>query len=293
MLAGFLSFKAGMLHVITVDDRESSPNYGKPLFNPATVLVVPRMKVYGIRAYMYKDGYHKTLIDIYDYADKNVFKAGEEKPLEDQLKELKRVKDRIALLTAHVYVIPKEVGLSQKKPIKLEIPITGGNIDSQISYANSIIGNHVEGTQIISRGYYVDIAGITKGKGFEGPVKRFGIKRKQHKSRKTVREVGVIGPWDPSAVTYTVPRAGQHGFHQRIEYNHRVIMVGDESKNPVTPKGGFSHFGVVRGKYIIVRGSVPGPAKRPIVVRLPLRMKKGIKEAPKVLAISTRFERGG
>jgi large subunit ribosomal protein L3 len=281
-----------MLHVITVDDRESNPNYGKPLFNPATVLAIPKMKVYGIRAYTYEDGYHKILVDVYDYADKNVFKAKEGRPLDDQLKELEKVKDRIALLTAHVYVIPKEVGLSQKKPIKLEIPITGGNVDPQISYAKSIIGKYVDGAEIISSGQYVDIAGITKGKGFEGPVKRFGIKRKQHKSRKTVREVGVIGPWDPSAVTYTVPRAGQHGFHQRIEYNHRVLMIGDGSENPVTPKGGFPHFGVVRGKYIIVRGSVPGPAKRPIVVRLPLRMKKGAKEAPKILAISTRIERG-
>ncbi len=68
----------------------------------------------------------------------------------------------------------------------------------------------------------MDVIGITKGKGFEGPVTRFGIKRKQHKSRKSVRAVGVIGPWHPAAVMYTVARAGQHGFHQRTETGKRI-----------------------------------------------------------------------
>ena len=282
-----------MLHVITVDDRENTPNYGKPLFNPATVLVVPRMKVYGLRFYKYEDGYYKAIKDVIDYSDKVISKCKNPIPIEDQLKEIEKFKDKIKLISCHIYVIPKEIGLSQKKPMKMEIPIVGGTIDSQFKYATSLLGNYIYGTDLVKPGSYVDVIGITKGKGWAGPVKRFGIKRKQHKARKTVREVGAIGPWKPAAVTYTVPRAGQHGFHQRTEYNHRIIMVGDESENPITPKGGFPHFGIVRGKYLVVRGSVPGPPKRPIVVRLPLRPKPVPQEPPKVLLVSTRFKEGG
>ncbi len=282
-----------MLHVITVDDRENTPNYGKPLFNPATVLVVPRMKIYGLRFYKYEDGYYKAIKDIIDYSDEVISKCKNPIPIEDQLKEIEKFKDKIKLISCHIYVIPKEVGLSQKKPMKMEIPIVGGSIDSQFKYATSLLGNYIYGTDLVKPGSYVDVIGITKGKGWAGPVKRFGIKRKQHKARKTVREVGAIGPWKPAAVTYTVPRAGQHGFHQRTEYNHRIIMVGDESENPITPKGGFPHFGIVRGKYLVVRGSVPGPPKRPIVVRLPLRPKPVPQEPPKVLLVSTRFKEGG
>ena len=41
---------------------------------------------------------------------------------------------------------------------------------------------------------------------------QMGRKRKQHKSRKTVREIGSLGPISPQSVMYTVPRAGQTGF---------------------------------------------------------------------------------
>src|SRR3989304_4973222 len=51
LLEGFAGFKAGCLHVITVDDRERAPNFGKPLFPAATVLATPPMLVYGFRAY--------------------------------------------------------------------------------------------------------------------------------------------------------------------------------------------------------------------------------------------------
>lgn len=292
-LAGFIGFKAGMLHIITVDDRENTPNYGKPLFNAATVLALPTINVFGIRVYGYEDGYYKALYDVFNYSDRKVFKREVEAPsLEDQLKRLDELRGKIEAVSCHVYIVPRDVGLSQKKPIIMEIPVVGGTIDTKLDYAKSLLGKKVDPSQLVKPGEYVDVLGITKGKGFAGPVKRFGIKRKQHKARKTVREVGAIGSRSPAAVTYTVPRAGQHGFHQRTEYNHRILMVGDEKENPITPKGGFPHFGVIRGKYIVLKGSLPGPPKRPIIVRLPLRPKPVSREPPKILLVSTQFKRG-
>ena len=116
----------------------------------------------------------------------------------------------------------------------------------------------------------MDAIGITKGKGIQGPVKRWGIRRKIHKARKTVRQVGSIGGWTPHYVMYSVPRAGQMGFHQRTEYNKLVIKVGNNGSE-VTPKGGFLRYGVINSDYVTLKGSVPGTTNRLILMRLASR----------------------
>jgi large subunit ribosomal protein L3 len=87
---------------------------------------------------------------------------------------------------------------------------------------------------------------------------------------------------------YTVARQGQRGFHQRTEYNKRILIVSntdEKSGQQVNPAGGFKHFGLVKGDYIVVRGSVPGVPKRLIKMRLPIRsVQKKIME-PKVLEV--------
>ena len=72
---------------------------------------------------------------------------------------------------------------------------------------------------------------------------------------------------------YTVPRAGQRGFHQRTEYDKRIMIVSNTTKNEfnVNPEGGFKHFGYVSGDFIILKGSVPGTYRRLIKLRSQIR----------------------
>src|SRR5207245_11281938 len=100
-----------------------------------------------------------------------------------------------------------------------------------------------------------------KGKGIQGPVKRWGIKKLKHKSRKTVRGVGSIGPWHPHYVMYSVPRAGQMGFAQRTEHNKQILKMGNNGAD-VTPKGGMLRYGQVKTEYTVLRGTIQGPARR-------------------------------
>src|SRR5947207_2195407 len=132
---------------------------------------------------------------------------------------------------------------------------------AQLDYVTKVLGKSVKFSEVFKAGGYVDIIGVTKGHGYEGPVTRMGIKRKQHKSRKSVRAVGVIGPWHPAAVMYTVARAGQHGFHQRTEQGKRILSISNPKDAPITPKGGFEHFGELHTDYAMVRGSVPGSTR--------------------------------
>ncbi len=167
-----------------------------------------------------------------------------------------------------------------------EIGVSGGDIKGQFEYLKSILGKTIRAADLLKPGAYVDTIGVTKGKGFEGVITRFGVKRKQHKSRKTVREVGVISPWHPATVMYTVPRAGQMGFHQRVTLNNKVLAVADSQQMPITPSGGFPHFGEVRGEYVLLRGSVPGPIKRLVDIRLPLYPRRQKVQPPKIVELN-------
>jgi large subunit ribosomal protein L3 len=270
-LLGFPGYKAGTVHVITVDDRAKTPNFGKPLFNLSSVLSIPDTQIVGLRLYAHENGQDMAISDA-----KQAGQAVDKLPL-----------GRASRAVAVVSSIPRDVGLSQKKPVVVEVGVSGGDLKAQAEFVLGLIGKKVKFTEVFKPGMYVDVLGITKGKGFEGPVTRFGVKRKQHKSRKSVRAVGVIGPWHPAAVMYTIARAGQMGFHQRTETGKRILMVGSASANPVTPPGGFEHFGNVGGDYAVVRGSVPGPARRFVMVRLRARGITRNPAPPQVIEVST------
>jgi len=96
-----------------------------------------------------------------------------------------------------------------------------------------------------------------------------------------VREVGSIGGWTPHYVMYSVPRAGQMGFHQRTEYNKIVMKVGNDGTE-ITPKGGFLKYGVVNSDYVTLKGSVPGTRNRLILMRVAARPPEE-EEAPQKL----------
>ncbi|MBI3840988.1 MAG: 50S ribosomal protein L3 [Thaumarchaeota archaeon] len=275
-ILGFPGYKAGTIHVITVDDRAKTPNFGKPLFNPSSVLAMPEAEVAGLRLYAHENGQDKCIADV---------KAG----AQAQVQGLPL--DRTRRVGALVSSIPNDVGLSQKKPVVLEVGVGGSDVKAQAEYVLGLLGKKVKFADVFKAGMYVDVLGITKGKGFEGVITRFGVKRKQHKSRKTVREVGVIGPWHPAAVTYTTARAGQMGFHQRTETGKRILITGNAKENPITPAGGFLHFGEVGGDYAVLRGSVPGPASRFVMVRMRNRGTSKSSAPPQVVEVSTRARR--
>jgi large subunit ribosomal protein L3e len=46
--------------------------------------------------------------------------------------------------------------------------------------------------------------------------------------------------------------------------SHPPADIGDK---PITPMGGFPHYGVVNEDFLMVKGSVPGPRKRILTVR--------------------------
>jgi len=288
-LLGFAGFKAGSIHVLSIDDREKTPNFGKQLLNPATVIATPAIKVIGIRGYR-KDLYgHHALFDVYARdLPKELSRKFDGKFAEESMAKADSLAASANAVMAIAAVSPHSIGMSQKTPFIFEIAVSGKDARAQYEYVKGILGREVKVGDIFQLGQNIDVFGITRGKGVEGPVTRFGVKRKQHKSRKSVRAVGTLGPISPAVVMYTVARQGQRGFHQRTEYNKRIMTISNTEKdgqNSINPSGGFKHYGLVNGDYIVVRGSVPGVPKRLIKMRHPIRnIPKKILE-PKVLEV--------
>jgi len=288
-LAGFAGFKAGVIHVLTIDDREKTPNFGKHFLNPSTVVVTPPLRIIGIRAYLENQYGKHVIFDVYSKdLPKDLVRKFNANSDEEKLVKAESKLDRAISVVAVVAVSPRDANLSQKKPFVFEIAVTGKDVKSRYDYLKTMLGKQIRVSDIFQAGQFIDVSAITRGKGIEGPITRFGVKRKQHKSRKSVRAAGTLGPISPAVVMYTVPRQGQRGFHQRTEYNKRILMISNAQKNapdPINPSGGFKHFGVVNGDYLVVKGSLPGVPKRLIKLRQPMRnFQRKILE-PKVLEV--------
>ncbi|HEX9815594.1 MAG TPA: 50S ribosomal protein L3, partial [Candidatus Thermoplasmatota archaeon] len=144
----------------------------------------------------------------------------------------------------------------------------------------------------LKEGDMVDAIAVTQGYGFQGRVKRMGVKLLSHKNSKRRRNIGTQGAWHPNWVTSTIPQTGQHGYQQRTEYNKRVLKVGENGQE-ITPRGGFPHYGIVRNKYVLFHGSLPGPAKRLIRFRDAIRYTTGVAiEKPQISYVSTQSKQG-
>jgi large subunit ribosomal protein L3 len=288
-LLGFAGYKVTNLNVLSVDDREKTPNFGKNVMNSSTLIATPPLKIIGVRAYTETTYGRNAVFDAFAKdSDKFLSKKAPFKFKEGRLEEINSHIDKIRHVVAVVSSYPNSASLAQKKPFVWEIPIGGKDTKSKIDYVVNNFGKQVNIKDVFEAGQFIDISAITRGKGVEGPITRFGVKRKQHKSRKSVRALGTLGPISPAVVTYTVPRQGQRGFHQRTEYNKRILIISNSDKDTdfkINPKGGFEHYGLVKNDYIIVKGSVAGVPKRLIKMRFPIRAvgKKVIE--PKVLEV--------
>ncbi len=282
-LLGFMGYKAGMTHIMMVEDTPGSLHLGKEAAHPATILDVPPIIIFAIRAYT-KDQYGlHTFSEAWMKSPPKDFDRAlvlpEEFNTEENMKKIEEKIEEIAEIRLLAATQPRLAAVPKKKPDISEVKVDGGSIQEQLKYAKSLLGKTVSITDVFKEGHYLDAIAITKGKGFQGPVKRWGINILPRKSRKTKRGVAAIGPWKPARVLYTVPRAGQMGYHQRTEYNKRILKIGVDGKE-VTPKGGFVKYGEVKGTYVIIDGSLPGPVKRLVRMRYPVRPPTKMPDSP-------------
>ena len=270
----FIGYKAGMTHVIATDNRKGSITFGKEIAVPVTVIQTPPMLIFGIRAYVKTDRGIKSSSEVWmQNPPKEITRLitpPKKYSLDGMMKKFEGALDTFNHINLLLTTQPRLAGKGAKTPQIFEARLSGGDLKEQFKYAQEKLGKEIKAPEIFQEGQMVDVIAVSKGKGFQGPVKRFGVAKLPHKSRKRVRGVGTLGPWHPHFVMRTVPRAGQMGFHQRTEYNKQILKIGSDGAE-VNPKGGFVKYGLITSDYIMLKGSIVGATKRLITLRYALR----------------------
>ena len=271
---GFICYKAGMASAYVKDNTPDSMTKGKNIVVPVTILECPPMKILSVR--FYKNGQVKTEI-LAENPDKElVAKVKTPKKKAPSIEDVKDYDDLSIIFYSQV----KKTGV-KKNPDLSELGLSG-SLQEKINFVKENLGKEINVSDIFDKKHLVDIHGLTKGKGFSGPVKRFGITLKSHKSEKGRRRPGSLGPWHPARVTFKTPMAGQLGMFTRVTYNNSIIDLGksgDKFKN-------LKNYGNISTDYLIIRGSVQGPSKRQVLVTYPLRAtKKQAKKAYELIEL--------
>jgi large subunit ribosomal protein L3 len=276
----FFGYKAGMTHVIGKDSHQKGATFGQDINIPVTIIEAPALKVFGARAYQKAGkGYGSApALDVFaEKPGKELLrrmrnfkkkkskkeKKGKEKK-ESSIAELEKNAEKIAYVVLLAHSQPALCGFGKKVPEVVEIALSG-NVGQQVAFAKEALGKEINAKDVFSELDFADVKAVSKGKGLQGVVKRFGVKMHRPKAKKR-RVVGSIGPWNPSTVMWTVARPGQMGYHSRTELNKKILKIG-ENPDEVNPKGGFKNYGLLKNSFIILAGSVPGAAKRAVALR--------------------------
>jgi large subunit ribosomal protein L3e len=298
-LTAFMGFKAGMTHILRDVDKPGSKLHKKESLEAVTIVECPPMVVVGVVGYVrtaqglrtlntvwaehlsdeckrrfYKNWYKSKKKAFTKYAKK----YAEGSSIKEQLEEMKKVCDVIRVLT-HTQV-RKVKNLNQKKAHIMENQVNGGTIEEKVDFAFKYFEKPVPVDAVFHPNEMIDCIGVSKGHGYNGVVTRWGVTRLPRKTHRGLRKVACIGAWHPAKVPYTVARPGQMGYHHRTEMNKKVYKIGksgedshkastdfDRTDKEITPMGGFSHYGVVKEDYLMIKGCVVGCRKRPITLR--------------------------
>ena len=331
-LTAFMSYKAGMTHIVREVDRPGSKLHKKEIVEPVSIVESPPMIVVGFVGYVEtprglraltsvwaghlseecKRRFYKTWHTSKQKAFTKYQKRWEEagKDGTPMAAEVERAKKYCQVIRAICHTQVGKVRIGQKKAHIKEIQVNGGTTEAKVDFVMGLFEKEVKVADVFSQDEMVDVIGATKGKGFNGVVTRWGVTRLTRKTHRGLRKVACIGSWHPARVAFQVPRSGQRGYHHRTEINKKIYRVGkalkddannastenDLTEKPITPMGGFSHYGEVREDWIMLKGTVMGPRKRLVTLRkslLPQVTRKALEKVTlKFIDTSSKFGHG-
>ena len=271
-LIGFAGYKVGMAHVMLQDTRNTSRTKSQTISWPVTIIECPVLTAFSIKLYKNNQSVSQVFADKFD---KNLHRSYK---IPIKMKKITDIKEEeFDDLKLIVHTHPNLTTIGKKKPEVFEIAL-GGKKEDKLKAAKELLGKEINLKDVFKNGQIVDTHAITKGKGFQGPVKRFGVALRNHRSEKTKRGPGSLGGWKAQAhFMYRVAHAGQTGYHRRTEYNKQILKISDNDEK-INPKSGFKYYGIVKNPYVLLKGSIAGPNKRLIRFNHATKPNKRIKE---------------
>merc|ERR1712156_1148526 len=330
----FMGYKAGMTHIVREVDRPGSKVNKKEVVEAVTIVETPPMVAIGVVGYIETPRGLRALKTVWaehigEEAKRRFYKNWSQskkkaftksctkwaddlgkKEIEKDLAQLKKYCTTIRVI---VHTQMKVLRRRQKKAHIMEVQLNGGSIADKVNWAREHFEKEVPVTQVFSPDECIDLIGVTKGHGFKGVTSRWHTKKLPRKTHKGLRKVACIGAWHPSRIQYTVPRAGQKGYHHRTEINKKIYDIrdgfhkkdGELVKNNaateydttnkcINPMGGFPHYGMVKQDFVMIKGCCIGPKKRVLTLRksLLVHTKRAALEDIKLKFIDTSSKMG-
>merc|ERR1712232_305982 len=244
-LTAFMGYKAGCTHILRDVDKAGSKAHKKEIVEAVTILETPPMIVCGMVGYYETPRGLKSLTTCWAQhlskeckrrfyknwcrsKDKKAFSRYAKKYTEGD--GIATEKEKIAKYCTSLRVLChtqiSKLNFRQKKAHICEIQVNGGSMADKIAFAEGLFEKPVSVDSVFEKNEMIDTIAITKGKGYEGVVTRWGVTKLPRKTHKGLRKVACIGSWHPSRVKFTVARAGQNGYHHRTELNKKVYRIG-------------------------------------------------------------------
>merc|ERR1712240_448510 len=335
-LTAFLGYKAGMSHIVREANRPGSKVNKKDIVEAVTIIETPPMVAVGLVGYIKTPRGLRALKTVwaqhlseeckrrfYKNWSKSKKKAFTKASLKwkDEVgkkeieKDLAQIKKYCEVVRVIAHTQQKLLRKRQKKAHIMELQINGGTIADKVDWAKEHLEKPISVSSVFGQDEMIDIIGVTKGKGFRGVTFRWGTKKLPRKTHKGLRKVACIGAWHPARVGFSVPRAGQCGYHHRVDRNKKVYRIGrgihtkdnnvikdnasteyDITEKTITPMGGFPHYGEVNEDFVMLKGCVPGPKKRVLTLRKSLLTQTSRKALEKItlkfIDTSSKFGHG-
>ena len=143
--------------------------------------------------------------------------------MNDHVDHLDMIRKNADVVRVLAHTTPKKInGLKVKKAQLIEIQVNGGTAAAKVDFSVGFFEKTVPIDAVFKKDEMIDTIAISKGKGTEGVVTRWGVTRLPRKTHRGLRKVACIGSWHPARVGYQVARSGQNGFHHRTENNKKI-----------------------------------------------------------------------
>lgn len=263
-LSAFAGYKVGMRQAAYIDNDKDSPTFKTEIISPVTIIEMPPLLA--VAARFYREG--NSIGETWTEADKNIERKIKYKPNNADMGELSKKASDVKLI---VSTMPWKINL-KKTPEMFEVDM-GGNMNKKLEKIRSLMGKEIDVSESIKEGMFVDVGAVTKGKGFSGSVKRFGVKIYPVHASKSRRKAGNLGAEGMAKVQFTVPQHGRLGFNSRTEFNKFVLKILNNPAEANIPQG-YHRYGNLNAQAMVLKGSVPGSPSRLVMIRKAIRPNK-------------------
>merc|ERR1712027_127791 len=333
-MTAFLGYKAGMTHIVREMDRPGSKVNKKEVVEAVTIVETPPLVCIGVVGYIETPRGMRALKTVraehigeeakrrfyknWSQSKKKAFtksctKWGDDLGKKEIEKDLAQMKKYCSVIRVIVHTQMKILRRRQKKAHIMEVQLNGGSVADKVDFARNHFEKEIPVNAVFAKDEMIDIIGVTKGHGFKGVTSRWHTKKLPRKTHKGLRKVACIGVWHPSRIQFTVPRAGQKGYHHRTEINKKIYDIRDGfhmkdgklvqnnaatdydlADKSINPMGGFPHYGLVKQDFVMIKGCCIGPKKRVLTLRksLLVHTKRKALEQVKLKFIDTSSKMG-